>query len=762
VNSPKTQIPSAPIQKIFSQLHHVLKTQREVWIQSPTGSGKSTFLPLELLKANIKKIYVVVPRRIAALSAAKYCAYLSNTKLGDKVGYIVRGDHRPGQNLIFCTDGSFLRILQKDPSLADTSHVLLDEIHERRWQQDLIYHLILQSQDFFNEKLLLLNLSATLDGFSVPDTVPVLQSEGQMFPVEIHHYPNRPAARWLEEFTQWIKRVLSQEKGDTLIFLPGVFEINRLNQELTEHHTIPLHSSLNLHQQQLIFADSNQRKVILATNIAETSLTIPGIKIVIDSGWTKKSHYNIVKKGTEIITQKVSQASAMQRQGRAGRTARGKCFKFWPQSEEKFLSPQEAPEIFRCNLMPMVLELAHWGDPLGDQSSWIDKAPSLSKALKISQKDGFILPDNTLSQLGRNTLKMGIEPHLAKMLHWAESNQLQNTANILCAFSKETTKSKSVELLGALKQWRKGLTIDEVSIAKLVYLANPELLCMQKKSQYTSAAGHQIQFNNNPWPTEKFIAVWSCKSLNWAEYAIPISQETLLELSPLTKQVQGRWDEHKFVFIEQSYIASLCIGEKPVSCPNTKELKQILKKELEQNPFLFWPNHPFLKKLTFAYKNQKFSDISFWQENLDQWFFPFWSNQSSAKELESMPLEHMIWSLLGFDEQQKFTKNFPSELKLPSGRTAKIEYHNKAVVKGKLQEFFGCEGFALNFPIEAHLLAPNGKPLAQVVDFTHFWQSVYSEIRKENRGRYSKHPWPENPTIADATALTNAAIRRSK
>ena len=823
-----------PIDEVLPELRAVLQRNRNAVIEAPPGAGKSTVVPIALRNepwARGGKLIMLEPRRLATRAVAARMAATLGESVGDTVGYRMRLETRVGKRtrIEVVTEGVFTRMLQSDPALEGVAAVLFDEFHERSLHADTGLAFALDSQENLSPELRILVMSATLDGEGVArllGNAPRVTAAGRMFPVEIRYagsgLPALPASSREEPLLlvlRAIKRALSEAEGDTLVFLPGAGEIRRLQGMLgdvgSSVDVLPLFGELAAGEQDAALkpARSGRRKIVLATNIAETSLTIDGVRIVVDSGLERRSLFDPASGMNRLELQRISRASAEQRAGRAGRTAPGACYRLWGEGAERSLAAYAPPEICVADLAPLALDLAVWGTEAG-KLRWLDAppAPMLASARDLLQRLGALDGAGKVTPHGRAMQEFPAHPRLAHMLLKsraldaaplaAELAALLSDRDLLRAGAGQPRDSDvrtRLELLhrrggdrGTLERIRNAqrtfLMLLEAdardgapqvdSAGVLLALAYPDRIGRRRAggdNRYQLANGRGAVFESaeSVARAEFIVAVDLDDREREARIrlAIPLDKRDLIETfdAGLWRGDQLAWDERTEAVSARRVIklGELIVEEKPLAeiprdAASAAMLAGLRSLGLDALP---WDDdaRSFLARAEFV-RNLGRKDLSAWppftREALAAdlaWIEPFLGGITRRSQLSRVPLMDALRARLGYEALGKLDELAPTHIGLPTGSRARIDYlsDNAPVASMRMQEVFGLAatprigGGAV--PVTFQLLSPAHRPLQVTRDLASFWRNAYIEVRKDMRGRYPKHYWPEDPLQAEPT-----------
>jgi ATP-dependent RNA helicase HrpB len=851
------EISDLPICEILEELTLHLRDRNELVLQATPGAGKTTVVPLALLDQPWlagRKILVLEPRRMAARAAASRMAQLLGESVGQTIGYRIRLDTCVSDHtrIEVITEGILTRLLQSDPGLENVGLVIFDEFHERNLDSDLCLALTLQGRELFREAppLKLLVMSATLDGDAVATLMggaPVLSSKGRQYPVETRY---GQAYRLIDPIAppavQAVLHVLREHSGSVLVFLPGQREINQVARELgaalrqaglEQVVLAPLHGSLTLERQQQAIAPApaGKRKVVLATNLAETSLTIEGIEVVVDSGLVREALFDPTTSMTRLTTRRISRASARQRAGRAGRLGPGYCYRLWSSEQDSRLVAHSSPEILQADLAPMALQLLSWGVEDPADLAWLDPPPTAAyqQALSVLEMCGAVYRNKAgnhqLTPQGVRLAQMPLHPRLAHMLLVGCDIHAMETACLLAAVLSErnplggqgTDIAMSLavlmgenrcppELQGWFKRiWQQakrfarlglssevnrpgraaiGVSQDNV-VGVLLASAYPDRIGRLRAgdgTHYQLSNGRSAQLPaEDSLVGEQWLAVaelggnqgessdriYSASALNSANFQAI--------LSPLvSEQDQVEWDyrTEQFVAQRRKLVGSIVLSAQPlVEVSDTARAEALLgvvrKKGLDILPW-----NPQLRqwraRVMLLHKLEADSAANPWPDlsdeallaTLDDWLMPYLVNVRRLEDFQGLDLKAIIYARLPWPLPLELERLAPERLAVPSGSSIAIDYcQDPPVLAVKLQEMFGCMETptvaAGRVPLLVHLLSPAQRPLQVTQDLAGFWRNSYQEVKREMKGRYPKHPWPDDPLQAPATAQTKRRMR---
>lgn len=866
-------MPALPINDALPDIKDKLTTHNRLVLQAPPGAGKTTAVPIALLDQNWlgdRQIIMLEPRRLAARNAAARMAFLLNEKVGETVGYQIRQDNcfSDKTKILVVTEGILTRKLQADPELKKTALVIFDEFHERSLHADLSLALCLQSQQILREDLKILVMSATLNTDAVAtllDNAPIIQSEGRSFPVEnkyldklISQHNTNPQQQLMINLTNTVKKFIHEHEGNCLVFLPGVKEINQLSRQIKqilETESIkniliaPLHGSLNKQQQDLAIAspkDKTIRKIVLATNIAETSITIEGISCVIDAGLERMLDYNPASGMNRLKTNTISQDSAVQRSGRAGRLSAGICYRMWTAEQQPRLLKHASAEILHSDLSSLVLELANWGVTQVDELQWIDLPPisATEQAKTLLQQLSAIDEHGKITAHGRDMLRLGTHPRLAHMMLAAvkldqayhacliaslltekdiflanadKSADIHDRLNVLvhaqsnhrgqhgidsqqCKRIIQTADDFFKRVKNCSKEILNKETPDNKVSGVLLAYAYPDRIAKRRNSneaRYLLSNGkgavippyfqhHQHEYlvvaNLDAKQGEACIylaADISAEQLQ--EYFIDnIQHEEQVEWNESAQRVEAKQTKRIGKIILQESILNdvkntqtkdaiqqclmQAVKESKLECLNWNEQALNLKQRVQFiNHHL--NNNPALKKQFTDQSLPVFSEQTL-SDTLDEWLQPYLKNENSLKQCFKLDLYNLLLSQLSWEQQQLIKQLAPMRISVPSGSAINIDYSDpvQPILAVRLQEVFGLYDTPtlLNgqCKLMMHLLSPARKPMQVTQDLNSFWRTTYHDVKKELRGKYKRHYWPDDPFTAQATSKTKKQMNR--
>lgn len=803
---------SLPVAAVVPELITALDASSQVLLTAPTGAGKSTWLPLRLLEhRGIKgRIILLEPRRLAARNVAQRLAELLNEKPGETVGYRMRAQScvGPQTRLEVVTEGVLTRMIQRDPELTGVGLVILDEFHERSLQADLALALLLDVQQGLRDDLKLLIMSATLDNGRLqqmlPDA-PTIVSEGRAFPVERRYQPLAAHLRFAEAVAIATAELLRHESGSLLLFLPGVGEIQRVQEQLatrvgSDVLLCPLYGALTLAEQRqaILPAPQGKRKVVLATNIAETSLTIEGIRLVVDSAQERVARYDARTGLTRLITQRISQASMTQRAGRAGRLEPGICLHLLAKEQAERAAAQGEPEILQSDLSGLLMELLQWGCTDPEQLNWLDTPPAinLQAAKRLLQMLGALEGDR-LSARGQKMATLGNDPRLAAMLVSANNDNEAATAAKLAAILEEPPRGGSTDLAVAFSRnqpaWQqrsqqllKRLNVrsgqpDSTLLPSLLAQAFADRIARRRgqegRYQLANGMGAMLDADDasgrHEWLIAPLLLQGSASPDARILLALPLDIEALIQACPELLQQSDtiEWDETQGTLkaLRRSRIGQLTVKVQALAKPSEEELHLAMLNGIRDKGLsvLNWTPEAEQFRLRLQCAANWLSEYN-WPAvdedsllaTLESWLLLHMSGVHSLRALKALNVGQALRGLLDWSMLQRLDSELPAHYTVPTGSRIAIRYHedNPPVLAVRMQEMFGeaktptiAEG---RVPLVLELLSPAQRPLQVTSDLSAFWQGSYREVQKEMKGRYPKHVWPDDPANTAPTRRT--------
>ncbi|EAA7676371.1 ATP-dependent helicase HrpB [Salmonella enterica] len=812
VNPVEPFVTSLPVAAVLPELLTALKTAPQVLLSAPTGAGKSTLLPLQLLQQGpvAGKILLLEPRRLAARNVAQRLAEALNEKPGETVGYRMRAQScvGPRTRLEVVTEGVLTRMIQRDPELRGVGLVILDEFHERSLQADLALALLLDIQQGLRDDLRLLIMSATLDNDRLcqrlPDA-PTIVSEGRAFPVERRYQPLAAHLRFDEAVAMATAELLRNKNGSLLLFLPGVGEIQRVHEHLASRVgsdvlLCPLYGALSLEAQRkaIVPAPAGMRKVVLATNIAETSLTIEGIRLVVDSAQERVARFDARTGLTRLVTQRISQASMTQRAGRAGRLAPGICLHLLAKEQAERAAAQSDPEILHCDLSGLLMEVLQWGCHDPASLFWLDRPPevNLQAARRLLLMLGA-LEGERLSARGRKMAAMGNDPRLAAMLVNADEGDSAATAAMLAAILEDPPRGGGTDLSVLFSRRQPGWQQRSQQLLKRLQVRNGEpdsalimpLLARAFSDRIARRRGQEGRYQlangmgamldaddalgRHEWLIAPLLLQGSASPDARILLAQPLDIASLIQACPdlLRQSDTVEWDEAQGTLKawRRMRIGQLTVSVQPLAKPSEEELHQAMLNGIRDKGLavLNWTPEAeqFRLRLHCAAKwlpeyDWPAVDEASLLATLENWLLPHMTGVQSLRSLKSLNVTQALRGLLDYAMLQRLDSELPGHYTVPTGSRITIRYHedNPPALAVRMQEMFGeaktptiAQG---RVPLVLELLSPAQRPLQITRDLSAFWQGAYREVQKEMKGRYPKHVWPDDPANTAPTRRT--------
>jgi len=829
---------SLPIHDVLPALCEALASSQTAVLSAPPGSGKTTVVPLALLQQpwlQGQTILMLEPRRLATRASASRMAELLDEKVGECVGYRVRFDSQVSKQtrIEVVTEGILTRRLQHDPELKGVGLVIFDEFHERNLHADLGLALCLDIIQGLRDDLRLLVMSATLDLAAVSALLgdaPVVCGKGQSFPVEIHYLDAAPKRSVAEATVKAVKQAVSEQQGDILVFLPGVGEIRRVNETLNnilpDLEICPLYGDLSRDAQDRAICPhpQGQRRVVLATAIAETSLTIEGISTVIDAGQSRLPRFDPNTGLTRLETVKVSRAAADQRAGRAGRLGPGVCYRLWTSSTQSTLQPHTSPEILDADMAPLVLELAQWGVTDPAQLSWLDAPPAgaYAQAQDLLKRLEALDEQGRVTAAGRRMSTLALHPRLAHMLVQAEAVGQGVIAADLAALLSERdlmpktigqAKPVDIELrLQLLQCWREQgrqaviaaggdarvckrvdqlsrqyrrslksngkLPTDGISIGALLVNAYPDRVAQLRpasNSSYLLSSGRGASLPEGDLLSGADYLVAAQLDAGAVEGRIFLAATVVLsELRSEQKKhiktlstVQWNSRDQAVSSCTEDRLGVLVLAQHATKQMDSEAVSQAMLEGIKQMGIGALPWNDTLRawqmrvlSLRYWQPDSEWPDVSdkMLTETVESWLLPWLAGISRKSHLQKLDLKAILYSMLNWEKQQLLEQGAPTSIQVPSGSRKRLTYQvgEPPVLAVRLQEMFGlvdtptvCWG---QVPVVLHLLSPAQRPIQVTQDLRGFWERTYTEVKKELKGRYPKHYWPDDPWCAKPTA----------
>ncbi|MDF5081682.1 ATP-dependent helicase HrpB [Vibrio parahaemolyticus] len=815
-----------PIEAVMPQLLTAVKHQHQVILKAAPGAGKSTYFPLQLIQNQVVtgKVIMLEPRRLAARNIARYLAEQLGEQVGQRVGYRVRGETKVSAStqLEIVTEGVMTRMIQNDPELDGVDLLIFDEFHERSIHADTALALSLEVQEALRDDLKLVVMSATLDQEALQSLLPeacYIESEGRSFAVETRYVPLTANDHLSTVMAKNIESLMNKESGSLLAFLPGVAAIKQVQERLShlpdDVEVCPLYGQLSFTEQQKAIspAEKGKRKVVLATNIAETSLTIEGIRLVVDSGLERVARFDLKNGLTRLEQTRIAQSSAIQRAGRAGRIEEGICVRLYSESQLKQQPQVPQPEILHSDLASLVMELAFWGTTDIHELKWLDipSAAALRQAKQLLFSLGLITEQGQLTAEGKQAHDLGVEPRAAAMLikSQSHSDKMVNVALAAVALIEEPERNVT-NIAHSLHRWLSGShpkkslllkraqslahkldttfslrEVDEDALPLVLSLAFPDRIAQQRANQFgrfALANGHGAECRPDDMlgGCEYLVAIDLMRSHSNSsqihlacELDVNILQTTFDSLFSTEEVVD--WDEKKgrLVAEKQRKLGQLVIERVSLPNPGKEKMTQALLTYVRRQGLssLNWTPaaESLLERIRCAVdwlpeQAWPMFDEASLLDSLDEWLEPYMTSVASVKDLSKINLVEALNARLGWPLNQHLDEWLPEHYQLPTGTKKRIRYQHghEPVLSVRMQEVFG-ESTSPTVAIGRkrlvlELLSPAQRPLQVTSDLAAFWNGSYKDVQKEMKGRYPKHVWPDDPANHVATTKTKRQL----
>ncbi|HEX8453126.1 MAG TPA: ATP-dependent helicase HrpB [Longimicrobium sp.] len=820
-----------PIESVIPPLRAALRDAGAAVLQAPPGAGKTTRVPLALLDEAWlagRKIVMLEPRRLAARAAARRMAQTLGERVGATVGYRVRMDRQAGPRtrIEVVTEGVLTRMLQSDPSLEGVGLVIFDEFHERSLHADLGLALTLQSRALLRDDLRLLVMSATLDGGPVAELLggaPIVTSEGRSFPVETR-YLARPVDGHSEPaVARAVRAALAEHDGDLLVFLPGAGEIRRVEGLLAEEdlgrgvRVAPLHGTLPQEAQDAAIEPSRpgERKVVLATSIAETSLTIEGVRVVVDGGWMRVPRFAPRTGMTRLETVRVTRASADQRRGRAGRVGPGVCYRLWTEGEQAALVPHGVPEIMDADLAPLALELAAWGVRDPAELSWLDPPPAAaySQARELLAQLGALDAAGAITAHGRRMSGVGLHPRLAHMVLRAAELELGGLGCGLAALlaNRDPFRAREgappdadvrlrVEALRGGRAPAGAWSVDRDSLRRiadearqlargagigargggssdaagmLLALAYPDRIAQRRqggggrfllRNGRGAAFAHPQPLAEAAYVVAAELAGHGRESRIYLAAPVELAELEAHFADQIETEESVAWDAEAGAVRarRRERLGALVLRESPLADADPERITAALLDGVRERGLGALPWSKSARQLQERLVFLRRADAS-WPDasdegllaGMEEWLAPHLHGVSSLAQLARLDLAAILESMLPWDRRRRLDEQAPTHVEVPSGSRIAVDYSDPEapVLAVRLQEVFGWTETPriAGVPLTLHLLSPAHRPVQVTRDLASFWRTTYFDVKKDLKGRYPKHYWPDDPLAATPT-----------
>nr|WP_286929715.1 MULTISPECIES: ATP-dependent helicase HrpB [Aeromicrobium] len=831
--------PDLPVTAGLAALDEALRTRGVAVIHAPPGTGKTTLVPPAVAGVVSGRVVVTQPSRIAARAAARRLASLLGEPVGETVGYSVRGDRRTSRRtqVEVVTTGLLLRRIQHDPELAGVGAVVLDEVHERHLDADLTLALLIDIRANLREDLTLVAMSATIEAERTTallgghEPAPVITVPGALHPVDTVWCPLLPGSRrtndrgitpaFHDHVAATVRRALAEHEGDVLVFVPGVAEVDATIRRLSgvDADVHALHGRLSSAEQDRALTEGPRRRVIVSTAVAESSLTVPGVRVVVDAGFSREPRTDHRRGLASLVTVAVSRAAADQRAGRAGRLGPGAVLRCWSKAEHAHLAPHPEPEIATADLTAFTLEVACWGSHDVRELALLDQPPphALSAARQVLVDLGAITEDVTATPRGRVIAGVPVDPRLARALIDGAGLVGTNRAAEIVAMLSEDVRAPGGDLVAALRalrggqrsgSWRtqvkrleavakeqgakdqgadmhtRALT-DDVAVGLVVALAHPDRIARKRSggSSYLMTSGTGAAFDQrDPGPLAglEWLAVADADRRSGQREArirsaAPLTEDLALEAagSLWTEVDEVGWTGGRVLSRRRTLLGAIELSSVPLSDPPVEAVTEAIQEALEGEGIglLTWSEAAtaLRARLDFLHRalGDPWPDVSdeALTQNLQSWLGPQLARVRSAQDLRRIDVVGALRALLPWPQAGRLDELAPERVEVPSGSIMRIDYsQEQPVLAVRLQEVFGWDAVPRladgRVPLLLHLLSPARRPAAVTADLESFWDNGYPGVRADLRGRYPKHSWPDDPRGAPATRRTNTPRTR--
>ncbi|HEY8719534.1 ATP-dependent helicase HrpB [Pengzhenrongella sp.] len=816
--------PDLPVRAGLAALADAVRTRGTAVLQAPPGTGKTTLVPPALAALVTGRVVVTQPRRIAVRAAARRLAQLLGEPVGRSVGYAVRGERRsgPATRIEIVTTGVLLRRLQRDPELPGVDAVVLDEVHERHLDADLALALLVDVRANLREDLTLVAMSATIEAERTAALLgggaaaPVIAVEGSLHPVTEVWCPMPPRVKrtddrgvtpqFLDHVAACVRRALAEHDGDVLVFLPGAGEVNGTVRRLAgvDADVRPLHGRLSHREQDLALTPGARRRVVVSTAVAESSLTVPGVRVVVDAGLARQPRTDHRRGLAGLVTVGVSRAGATQRAGRAGREGPGAVYRCWSPAEHARLTEHPDPEIATADLTAFALDLACWGSPDGSGLALMDQPPqgAMAAAHDTLVGLGAVSPDGTVTARGAAIARIGADPRLARaLLDGAAAVGPRRAAEIVALLSDDI-RTPGGDLVAALRGMRRGgpeaaswlaqakrlqsdlpagrrgaregdLT-DDLAVGLVVALAHPDRIARRRPSGkaylMTSGTGAALPAEGSaliglPWLAIADADRGAGRRDATVRSAAPLDEDLAIEAAPslLREEERVAWVDGQVVARRTTWLGAIELSSAPLTNPSRTLVAAALRDGLDSGGLTLLP---WTEAATGLRRRLAFLHATFgppWPDmsdgalldGLDTWLGEDLARIRGARDLQRINVTAALRRLLPWPEAGRLDELAPERVAVPSGTSVRIDYDaDQPVLAVRVQEVFGWRSTpriaAGRVPLLLHLLSPARRPAAVTADLESFWRTGYPQVRAELRRRYPKHSWPDDPLTAVA------------
>ncbi|GAA2085481.1 ATP-dependent helicase HrpB [Aeromicrobium halocynthiae] len=821
--------PDLPVVAGLGALDDALRRRGVAVVQAPPGTGKTTLVPPAVAASVEGRVVVTQPSRIAARAAARRLAHLLGEPVGETVGYAVRGERRVGRatRVEVVTTGLLLRRLQRDPELPGVGAVVLDEVHERHLDADLTLALLVDVRATVREDLALVAMSATVEAERTASLLgdggaaPVVDVPGALHPVQAVWCPVPAGSRRTDErgitpafhdhVAATVRRALAEHAGDVLVFVPGVGEVDATIRRLSgiDADVHPLHGRLPGAEQDRALSEGPRRRVVVSTAVAESSLTVPGVRVVVDAGFSREPRTDHRRGLSSLVTVSVSRAAAEQRAGRAGRLGPGVVLRCWSEAEHAHLAAHPEPEIATADLAAFALEVACWGSADVRDLALLDQPPehALATARRVLVDLGALDEDGRVTSRGRLIAGVPVDPRLARALVDGAGLVGARRAAEVVAMLSEDVRARGGDLVAALRSlrsgdrsgaWRSqvkrlesiarehggeggsgGLT-DDVAVGLVVALAHPDRIARKRPggSSYLMASGTGAAVDRrDPGPLAglEWLAVADADRRAGEREArirsaAPLTEDLALEAAPSlwTETDDVRWADGRVLARRRTMLGAIELTSAPIEDPPVEAVTAAIGEALEREgiDLLTWSEAATALRARLDFLHRALGDP--WPDvsdealtaNLEAWLGPQLARVRSAKDLRRIDVTAALRTLLPWPEASRLDELAPERVEVPSGSTIRIDYSaEQPVLAVRIQEVFGWKDVPRladgRVPLLLHLLSPARRPAAVTADLDSFWDNGYPGVRADLRGRYPKHAWPDDPRAATAARRLN-------
>ncbi|GGO75674.1 ATP-dependent helicase HrpB [Nocardioides deserti] len=822
-------LPDLPVRAGLPALTEALRERSAAVLWAPPGSGKTTLVPPAVAALGPGRVVVTQPRRIAARAAARRLAGLLGEPVGQTVGYAVRGERRssPATRVEMVTTGVLLRRLQRDPDLPGVAAVVVDEVHERALDADLLLALLVDVRAHLRDDLRLVAMSATIEAERTAallgsPPVPVVEVPGALHPVTTTYAALPPAVRRLDDrgvtpalldhVAATVRRALAEQPGDVLAFLPGVAEVDGVVRRLAGAgpglgaDLRPLHGRLPAAEQDLALTPGPRRRVVVSTAVAESSLTVPGVRTVVDAGLVRQPRTDHRRGLAGLVTVRVSRAAADQRAGRAGREGPGAAYRCWAEAEHAHLAAHPEPEIAVADLTGLALELAVWGNPDGAGLALLDPPPAaaLATARRTLADLGAVDGSGAVTERGRAIARVPADPRLARaLLDGAAMVGARRAAEVVALLS-EDTRAPGGDLLAALRQarrerpaaWRKVVAdlqvhaadagagsermTDDLAVGAVVALAHPDRVARRRPGAADTAAYLMVGGTGAVLPRGSGLAGTAWLAVGDVDRkpgerdatiraAAPIDEDLALEAAGArwSEDDEVGWTDGRVVARRVARLGAIELASTPLAQPPVAGVAAAVRDGLRQEGLavLPWTDAARSLRERVAFLSRALGEP--WPELSDEtltadvetWLGPELARVRGTRDLGRIDVLTALRRLLPWPEAGRIDELAPERLAVPSGSAVRVDYAGEQpVLAVRLQETFGWAATPRvadgRVPVLLHLLSPARRPVAVTADLASFWENAYPQVRAELRGRYPKHAWPEDPWTTPPTRGT--------